>query len=153
MTMRRAAIAMAVIGISLFAGVGRSQAAAADELLNLEANWVRALLATDMPALEAMFSDDLIYIHSSGGTQNKKDYLDSIRSGNLRYKTITPIGSPRVRSFGNTATVSSRYDLNLESGRTGKVTPYTIQYLTVWVNESGTWRIVSQQTTSVPKRP
>jgi hypothetical protein len=68
------------------------------------------------------------------------------------YKTITPVGSPRVRTFGNTAS-SSRYDLNLQSGPTDNTTPYMIQYLTVWANENGTWRIVSQQTTAVPRRP
>jgi hypothetical protein len=31
--------------------------------------------------------------------------------------------------------------MQLESGRTGKVSPCTIQYLTVYVNEGGTWRI------------
>jgi ketosteroid isomerase-like protein len=152
--MRRGAIATTVLAITLtLAGASRLQAGQAVDVPTLEANWSRALLATDMNALEAMFSDDLVYIHSSGGLQNKKDYLDSIRTGNLRYKSITPVGSPRFRSFGNTATVSSRYDLELETGGSGKITPYTIQYLTVYVNEGGTWRIVAQQTTSVPKRP
>jgi ketosteroid isomerase-like protein len=152
--MRRAAIATTILAISMtFAVASRLQAGQAVDVPTLEANWARALLATDMKALEAMFSDDLVYIHSTGGLQNKKDYLDSIRTGNLRYKSITPVGSPRFRTFGNTATVSSRYDLELESGRSGKITPYTIQYLTVYVNEGGTWRIVAQQTTSVPKRP
>lgn len=152
--MRRMAITAAVLVMSLvLTGAGRLRADPAVDVPALEARWVRALLAANMDALEAMYSDDLIYIHSSGGLQNKKDYLDSIRTGNLRFKSMTPVGSPRVRSFDNTATVSSRYDMNLESGRTGKVTPYTIQYLTVYVNERGTWRIVAQQTTSVPKRP
>lgn len=152
--MRRAAIATTALALTLtLAGASRLQAGQAVDVPTLEAHWARALLATDMNALEGMFSDDLVYIHSTGGLQNKKDYLDSIRTGNLRYKSITPVGSPRFRTFGNTATVSSRYDLELESGRSGKITPYTIQYLTVYVNEGGTWRIVAQQTTSVPKRP
>src|SRR5258706_548851 len=162
--MRRTTIAGAVLAMSLLLALlallaatspplTAQRGAPAVDVQTLEANWVRALLATDMNALDAMFSDDLIYIHSSGGTQDKKAYLDSIRTGSLRYKTMTPVGSPRVRSFGNTAIVSSRYDMNLETGGAGRVTPYTIQYLTVYVNESGTWRIVAQQTTSVPKRP
>jgi hypothetical protein len=64
---------------------------------------------------------------------------------------MMPVGSPRTRAFGDTATASSRYDMQLESSRTGKVSRYTIQYLTVYVNEQGIWRIVAQQTTSVPR--
>jgi ketosteroid isomerase-like protein len=144
------AIAMAIFVMG--AGAGLSKAAPALDVEKLETKWVAALLAANMEALEAMYSNDLIYVHSNGGIQNKHDYLESIRTGSLRFKTMTAVGALRTRSFGNTATVSSRYDMQLESGRTGKVSPYTIQYLTVYVNEGGTWRIVAQQTTSVPQR-
>lgn len=142
----------AIVAWLALAGVCPLAAAPAVDVQKLEAEWVRALLAADMNALDGMYSGDLIYIHSNGGTQNKQAFLESIRSGSLRFKTMKQVGELRVRAFGNTAaTVSSRYDMNLESGRTGKVTPYTIQYLTVYINEGGTWRIVSQQTTAVPR--
>lgn len=121
-----------------------------DEVRQAEAEWVRALTGGDIAALEAMFSDDLLYVHSSGSIDTKERFLNSIRTGSLRFKSVTS-RQMRVRSYGDVGVVNGLYDLVLES-RNGTVTPMSIQYLNVYVKDNGRWRIVTQQTTRLPVR-
>ena len=114
-----------------------------------EAAWTRALLSADLPALDSLYDDDLVYVHSSGAIDSKQTLLESIRSGALRFKTMTQ-RNVHVRSYGGVGVVNALYDLVLELRR-GTVTPMSIQYLTVYVKDgSGRWRIVTQQTTRLP---
>jgi len=144
--LRRATLALLVV----LAASQAVQAADEEEIRRAEADWVRALVAGDMAALEALYSDDLRYVHSSGGIDTKRQFLDSIRSGALRFKSMTA-GDSRVRTYGDTGVVNARYDLVLELGRKD-VVPMTIQYLTVYVKSGSRWQIVTQQTTRVPDR-
>jgi ketosteroid isomerase-like protein len=128
--------------------VHMAHADAEEEVRRAEAEWARALLASDMRALEAIYSDDLQYIHSSGSIDTKQEFLESIRSGALRFRSIASRES-RVRTYGNVGVVNALYDLVLEL-RGGNVTPMAIQYLTVYVKDGSRWRIVTQQTTRLP---
>jgi len=51
------------------------------EILNLEQQWQDALLKSDVAALEKIYSDGLIYTHSSAATDTKATYNAKIKSG------------------------------------------------------------------------
>jgi ketosteroid isomerase-like protein len=142
-------IAITTVALAL----GFAPAAQADDEQDVgraEAEWARALVAADLPALETIYSDDLMYVHSSGSIDTKQTFLESIRSGRLRFKSITARDARvRVRHYGTVGVVNALYDLVLEL-RGGNVTPMTIQYLTVYVKDGSRWRIVTQQTTRLP---
>src|SRR5271167_2221556 len=70
------------------------------EVRNLEARRFRALTEADIPALEPLLSDDLIYTHASGWRQTKAEFLASIRSGELLYHSFAS-DDVNVRSYGN----------------------------------------------------
>ncbi len=144
----RVAWTLAVAAV-LLASATSAPAADEQDVRAAEAAWTRALLAADLPALDSLYADDLVYVHSSGAIDSKQTLLDSIRSGTLRFKTMT-LHDVRVRSYGGVGVVNALYDLVLELRR-GTVTPMSIQYLTVYVKDgSGHWRIVTQQTTRLP---
>ena len=42
----------------------------------------------DIGALEALLADDLLYCHSSGNCESRAEFLDSLRSGRMRYRKL-----------------------------------------------------------------
>ncbi|HWC29542.1 MAG TPA: nuclear transport factor 2 family protein, partial [Dehalococcoidia bacterium] len=55
------------------------------EVREADAGRVKALLESDLAALEALLGDDLTYVHSSGALDTKTSYIESISSGRARY--------------------------------------------------------------------
>ena len=124
----------------LSAGTADAQDAAEEA----EAEWARALVAADSAALDAVYADDLVYIHSNGSIDTKREWLGAIASGRIDFSEMTPRDS-KVRNYGSTAVVNALYDVVLNAR------PMTIQYLTVYVKDDDRWRIVTQQTATLPR--
>ena len=57
------------------------------ELLSLEDKRFAAMVARDFAALEKITHHDMLYTHSSGVTDTKASWLDSMKSGKVRYKS------------------------------------------------------------------
>jgi len=79
----------------LFLAAGRAAAlsvpdrqAVETEVSRLDAQRIAAILQGDIKALERLYSDDLVYIHSAGRIDTKKGYLGALAAGNLTYFSI-----------------------------------------------------------------
>ncbi len=57
-----------------------------DDALAAEAARYAAQTANDFAAMERLFGDDLVYIHSSTAIDTKASFIESIRSGAVRYR-------------------------------------------------------------------
>ena len=113
------------------------------DVKHAEAEWARALVAGDERALDAIYADDLVYIHSNGSIDTKQEWLGHLVEGRIDFSSATPRES-QVRLYGDTAIVNALYDMVLNTRL------MTIQYLTVYVKTEGNWRIVTQQTATLP---
>ena len=131
------------VAMLLLALLSTGTADAQDAAEEAEAEWVRALVAADSVALDAIYADDLVYIHSNGSVDTKREWLGAIESGRIDFSAVTP-RDLKVRNYGSTAVVNALYDVVLNAR------PMTIQYLTVYVKDDGRWRIVTQQTATLP---
>ena len=49
----------------------------------------QAMLGGDIAALEALLSDGLVYVHSTGGRDTKTTYLNKLASGSLKYLSLS----------------------------------------------------------------
>ena len=127
----------------LVALLSTGTAGAQDTVEEAEAEWARALIAADSAALDAIYADDLVYIHSNGSVDTKREWLGAIEGGRIDFSAVTPRDS-KVRNYGSIAVVNALRDVVLNTR------PMTIQYLTVYVNDDGRWRIVTQQTATLP---
>ncbi len=93
--------------------------AATESLLAADAELTRALVAGDVRALNAIYADDFVYVHSTGGVDTRKQFVDTIRTGRLRFKSMTrvdsrePILSSNVRTYGDAGILSAVHDLVL----------------------------------------
>src|SRR6266853_1594137 len=83
------------------------------EILALEDKRFGAMIARDFKALDAMLHGDLLYTHSSGVTDTKATWLQSMQSGKTKYKSVN-CTDRKVRVIGEVA-ISCR-----RSGHGGK---------------------------------
>jgi Domain of unknown function (DUF4440) len=69
----------------------------ADEAMKAETARYAAQTANDFAAMEKMFGTDLTYNHSSAATDDKKAYIEGMRSGRVKYRKMTPNSDMKTR--------------------------------------------------------
>ena len=124
--------------------MGTDEAAA---VLAAEDRRYRAMVETDLVALDQLLDDRLSYAHSSGARDTKDEYVAKVRSGYYDYLRIDhPV--ERVEVIGDTAMVVGRMTCDL----TVQGTPKTIDNLAlaVWVRTAGEWRLLAYAPTTLP---
>ena len=112
-----------------------------NELFQMEEKWRNAVLRGDAAAMASLLDDDYMAITSNGMLQSREQTLAHMRSGMIRFRSIT-ITDRKVRFYSNTAVVTCRADVvgaTAEGDMTG-----SYRYTHVWVlNAKGSWHIVS----------
>ncbi len=116
-------------------------------LLAAEKKWAAAVLANDTTALEGIFTDGLIYAHSTGAVESKEQYLNRLKTGAQHYTAIT-YSSSTVRIYGDAAVVHSR--LNMRGTSNERIFDDQLLLLHVWVKQAGQWRLAAHQSAKLP---
>jgi ketosteroid isomerase-like protein len=117
------------------------------EVQAADAERVRALLANDIAALEALLGDDLAYVHSNGMLDTKASYIDSLRSGVSRYLTMD-MSDVSVRALGeDVAVINAKFNARVQV-RGGEVNPKP-RVLIVYARRNGRWQMVAWQSTPI----
>jgi ketosteroid isomerase-like protein len=89
-----------------------------------------------------------VYVHSSGSLETKEQFLDTLRSGRLRYKRIAPEDT-RVKLSGSLALVTGRSSIDVE--REGKPQSFRVRFTAAYEKAGGSWRLTAWQTTRLPE--
>jgi ketosteroid isomerase-like protein len=105
-------------------------------------------IAGDLAGLGAAMSDDLTYTHSNARVETKAEFLEAIRSGQSRYKSMT-FDERRVRLHGDaTAIVSGTCRVQVTSG--GRDIDIKLRFTELYVKQAGVWKMALWQSTRVP---
>ena len=88
----------------------------------------------DIAALEALLSEGLVYVHSTGGRDTKTSYLDKMASGSLKYLTLS-FEDLQVHAAGSGHVVTGR--MSAEVSKDGQSKAVRSLFMTVWMPESG----------------
>ena len=75
------------------------------EVLETQERRFQAMIDVDVEALESILSGDLTYTHTSGWMENKGEFLSSLRSQLIKYKSIQPTDIV-IHIYDNTAVVT-----------------------------------------------
>jgi ketosteroid isomerase-like protein len=129
------------------ATAGQGTTAAAEAVQAAELARFKAQTGGDLKALEALLGDDLVYTHSSAAVDSKATYVESMRSGALKYTSIEP-RDLQVRVFGTTAIITGAAHITAVSK--GQPVDNQLRYTDVWVLRDGRWQMVSWQSTRLP---
>jgi ketosteroid isomerase-like protein len=109
----------------------------------------RAMTENDLAALANLLGDDLLYTHSSAVTDTKASYLESLRTGKVRYLTAKRDGVS-IRAYGDTAVVHGHAQIEAEID--GVRRSLDNMFVNVWVRRAGGWQMVHWASTAIPKR-
>ncbi len=107
-----------------------------------------ATIAGDPARLEAIFSDELRYAHSSGKIDTKASYIDSLVSHQTVYESF----EYRERTFLPVAPgivlMSGRVFVHAHNGE--QKVALDLNFLAVWREENGHWRFLAWQSCRNP---
>jgi hypothetical protein len=120
----------------------------AEAVLALEQRRLAAMLSHDVDALDALLSESLVYVHSSGLRDDKASYLSHLREGRLGYVKLgfTALqGHPLAQAALVTGCMEGLVRV------LGREQLVRTLFLTVWAFESdGRWRLQAHQGTPLP---
>lgn len=106
-----------------------------EEILKMEKARTDAILAADGPAMQKLFDDELVYIHSSGRLDTRTSYIDNLVTGKSAYKAFA-FSNVKVRVYGDCAIVSGDAIVDATKSR------LDLRFTNVWSKSSGIWRNV-----------
>ncbi len=111
-----------------------------DAIVELEERLVRAMRTSDVPVLDELLADDLLFTNHQGMVVTKQEDLEVHRSGLLKLDSLDA-SDRSVRLLGNVAVVAVRVQL---AGRYGNDSfEGTFRYTRVWALLGARWRIVA----------
>lgn len=136
-----------VLAVGLTAGLACSGAwaSSADETAVNDAmnRLSAAMIAGNAQQMKALTADTLTYGHSSGKVQNQAEFIDTIASGQTRYKRIDLTKTVTTVS-GNDAVIRDHFNGTTDSG--GKLTDVDFDVLAVWQKQrEGDWKLLARQ--------
>ena len=120
----------------------------ADEALKAEDARYAAQTKSDFDALERLYGDDLIYVHSTAIVDSKASYIERQRSG-LHYRVMRP-SDVKVRFFGCLAIITGKGDY--EVTQDGKDSSPHLLFTAVWAKRGPDVQFVSWESTAIPKQ-
>ena len=139
-------LTMTLVLIAVFAGPARSDDAA--DVLKRDDARIAAELKADLAGLEDALADGATYSHSSCAVDTKKDFIEGIRTGRLKYKSYDRKDAA-VALYGETAVVTGKAFVVVV--REGADVPIRLQFTNVWVKRAGKWRMVAWHSTRLPE--
>ena len=103
-------------------------------------------MRNDVAAMERLFGDDLVYTHSSTVQDTKASFIESMRSGAVKYRSMKR-GETKVRTYGCIAIVTGQ--ASFEVTARGQDLTLDLLYHAVWAKRAAGAQFVSWQATRI----
>ncbi len=118
-----------------------------EEIRQQEVRRFEAIVRGDLAALERILSDDLSYTHATGVFETKAEFLDKLKSGQLKYEAFAP-EDIRVRVYGTTGVVTGIARVRVQVK--GELLQFQLRFTDVYVKKDDRWQMVAWQATRLP---
>jgi hypothetical protein len=129
------------------ASAGDCEAITPEAVLAAEMARYDAQQQDDFNAMDSLIGGDLVYIHSSSLVDDKASYIESMRSGNVKYKAMRLVDH-KVRIYDCLAimTGTASFDVNVK----GADLTVNLRFTEAWAKRYGRLEFVSWQATRIP---
>ncbi len=119
------------------------------ELLRLDDERSRAMMAQDIGVLGRLMSDAIVYTHSSGRLDSKASFIASISQGTVKYRRIER-KDVAVSVRDGFAFLTGVTEIDVETG--GQVRHLNLRFSNVWEETPSGWQQIVWQTTPIAPR-
>ncbi|MBX2946470.1 MAG: nuclear transport factor 2 family protein [Cyclobacteriaceae bacterium] len=141
-----------ICGIKFFllffiAHTSTAQTTRQKEILDLSQRKFVWLINKQLDSLNLILDNDLMYIHSNGWTESKKDVLEDLRSGKLVYGDVQ-IENAQVRLYKNAAIVTGTGKFS--GVNSGNAFDLRLLYTEVYVLKNKKWLLASRHANRLP---
>jgi len=140
-------LVLVLVTATAFVPAQNRDQSAADGILRLDESRFAAMTRGDLAELNKILADDLVYTHSSGLVEGKKEFIASLQSGNLKYVSIQN-EEKKARIYGTVALVNGRAKVTISAR--GQEQSFVLRYLDVYAKRDGKWQMVAWQSTRLP---
>lgn len=116
--------------------------------LALEERRRQAMLAGDLPALQGLLAEGLVYVHSTGVCDRRESLLAKLSGGGLKYLELQFSGL-QVQLLSQAAVVNGCMSALIRKG--DHDIRVSSRFMTVWARDAdGAWRLHAHQGTPLP---
>ena len=121
---------------------------ALDEVSKLEERRCAAMTGSDLTTLENLLADTLTYTHSSAVVDDKASYIESIRSGRVKYLKVERFDT-HSQVYGDTVITTGRARIDVKVSDVER--NLNMRYANVWIKTPKGWQFALWQSTPIPK--
>jgi hypothetical protein len=119
---------------------------AALDVINAERKRHLAQIACDIQLMDELMDSELIYIHSNGHVDSKESYIDSMKSGRVKYRSMR-FSKETVRIFGFIGILNGVANFDVTVGNVES--SVQLAFHSIWNGASGELKFTSWQATHV----
>ena len=130
----------------LLSACAQLNAGSTETIDQVERRRFAAMVAQDVAALEPLLAEELRYVHSNGQLESRAQFLETVRSGRIRYESID-VREIDVRLYDEIGLASGLITVGGRSG--GQLLQLELRYTDAYVRRDGRWQLVASQGTWV----
>jgi ketosteroid isomerase-like protein len=112
------------------------------EILHLSNEKFQWKTTRQFDKLADLFDDELVFIHITGQTTTKADWINQLKTGRFSYNKIEP-KEATAKVYGNTAVLVGRAKFTVNGSSV-----YNLIYTEVYTRKDDKWKLVNLHTTS-----
>jgi hypothetical protein len=116
------------------------------QILAVDNERYQAMEKRDMAAMDRLHADGLVFINTKGRMLNKAEYLEEVRSGDLKFLSVETTDY-HFGIYGDTVIMSGRANSVVEYH--GVVNKKPRRFTSVFIKLQGQWRLVAHQATLI----
>lgn len=129
---------------------GKSKNAKAEqEVLKINEEFDRAIVAQDAAGYRRILADEFIFTSASGTVTNKSQELAKVMSGDFKYESVKS-EDLRVEVYGKTAVLTGRFNAN--GKYRGNNFELSERYTAVFVKRNGHWQMVAEHASEIVQK-
>jgi hypothetical protein len=132
-----------ILLLSLFAFTAQAAESPTEAVLRIDALRLEAMMAGDGAALGRVFSDEIVFIHSDGRSEGKSAYIKAMTAGDTGYANVKTSALEARQIAADVVVLSGAQEMRKKLGPDWS--EIKLRFMSVWRNESGTWRMVAWQ--------
>ena len=105
-----------------------------------------AMVIADTAAMDRLVSPAVVYVHSNGNAEDKREFIRRIKTGASDFVKIA-LSDESLSVTGKTAIV--RHRLKAETNDNGMPGTVDLRIMQVWQKKGGKWRLIGRQSQRV----